>query len=415
MKIKIALLGLFFANIIHPTYADQYLEDDEVNGDTSMVEEKNDAEEDDKAESEAKLENLIKLGATVTIDPAIVYQDGAFSTKDSLGVKLTFQADVPKAWCNEDAKLDIGAGWDEKNFAVKKAAITIGKMVTMGYTSSIFGYEKTDGSLLISPGQTVLQIKGQHTFDSLRIGYAIERAVALEVGLFDKNKSKEKADKSVNKCDKSDNEERPFKMKNNIPTIGINLGVVTDHLNMGLSGLARFTDYTYSADSKAKDLLTRHCFTYGAHVGVQYQVVPKKFTATGEGAYVHGLGDYLSGLSAIQKAENRKEMCSTYYLDKDKKDLSFIDAWGLGATLEYAAMPKWTFSIRGSYLTTLATEQKSAKAFHAQWNVIPKVAYEVNKYFTLSGGYSLVKEFKVVEKKNKGPEHKLYGGVKFSI
>ena len=72
------------------------------------------------------------------------------------------------------------------------AAVTIGKMITIGYGSTILSYEKADGSLLISPGRSVLQIKHQYTFDWLRIAYAIEKPIALQVGWFDKNQLEEK-------------------------------------------------------------------------------------------------------------------------------------------------------------------------------------------------------------------------------
>lgn len=427
MKIKIALLGLFFANsIIDPMYADQYefqLEVDE--GVTPMVAQDGLKAEEaiDKKGDQAKSEDLIKLGTTVTMSPAIVYQDSTLSTKNSLSAQLTFNADVPKAWGNKDAIVKIGAKWNGKAFTIGKAAVTIGKMVTMGYTSSIFGYEKADSALLISGGATVLQIKYAYAFDWFRVGCAIERPMPLKVGLFDKNRANEtKSDKEenekgrVNKWDKLDNKERPFTGKNSIPAGGLNLGFVTDRCNIGLSGLLRCTDYTHSTNPGDKSLQSiHHFFTYGGDLGIQYQVVPEKFTATAQGIYVHGLGDYVSGLAAIQEDEERKEMCAAYYIDKEKNKLSPIDAWGFGATLAYCATPKWTFSIRGSYLTTTEDPQKPSEAFRAQWNVIPKVAYKVNEYFTFSGDYSLAKEFRIDAKKDKAPEHKFSGSVKFSL
>lgn len=402
MKIKIALFGLLFANsIIYPAYADQY---------GCQLE-----------EGEATSEDLIKLGTTVTMGPAIIIQNKEWSTKNSLGAQLTFKADVPKAWCDKDATVKIGAGWDgKKDFTIKNAAVTIGKMVTMGYTPSIFGYEKADSASLISVDATVLQVKYEYASDCFRMGYAIERPIALQVGLFHKNKpeSKEKDDKDrTNKLDNSKDEKPFFKVKNSFPAFGLSIGAVTDHLNIALSGVGRFTDYTHSTDSKEKNLKPTHYFTCGGNLGIQYQVVPKKFTATGQGIYVHGLGDYVSGLAAVQKDEAREEMCAAYYTDKEKGQLSPINAWGLGATLEYCVTPKWTFSVRGSYLTATTEKDspKPAQAFSAQWNLVPKIAYEVNKYFTLSGGYSLVEEFRIEKKENKGMEHKFSGSIKFSL
>ncbi|CAH2559656.1 hypothetical protein [Cardinium endosymbiont of Oedothorax gibbosus] len=416
MKIKIALLGLFFANsILHPIYADQcgfQLEEDEV-----------DKKAEEAAEKKDDSKNLIKLGTTVTMSPAFVYQRQTWSTKNSLGAQLTFNADVPKAWCNKDATVKIDAKWDGNTFTIKNSTVTIGRMVTMGYTSSIFGYEKADPAWFISTDATVLQLKYEYTFDWFRMGCAIERPVALQVGLFDKNKSalEKKGDKEEDtknqsiQLDHLKDKKLPFKVKNSIPASGFNLSVVTDRCNTSLSGLLRCTDYTHSTNSEEKKLQRIYYATYGGNLGMQYQVVPKKFTATAQGIYVHGLGDYVSGLSAIQKDEERKEMCAAYYIDKENNALSSINAWGLGATLEYCATPKWTLSIRGSYLETVEDAQKPVEAFRAQWNLIPKVAYAVNKYFTLSGGYSLVKECRVDKTKNKAREHKLSGSIKFSL
>ncbi|WP_342265730.1 hypothetical protein [Cardinium endosymbiont of Philonthus spinipes] len=424
MKIKIALLGLFFANsIIHPTYADPYafeLEEDDL--DISSSVEKDDLTAKEAEKDNPKAENLIKLGAAITMSPAIVYQDKALTTKNGVGAQLKFTAAVPKALCNKDAAVDIGAGWNEKSFTIKNATVAIGERVTMGYTSSIFGYEKADPSLLISATASTLQIKYEYTFDWFRFGYALERAMPLHPGLFNKNNvngqqynTKEEGANSAIQLDDLKNKDRPFKAKNSFPAFGINLGVVMDELNIGLSALGRCTDYTHSSHSNEKNLPNIHYVTYGGHFGVQYQVVPKKFTATGQGVYVHGLGDYLSGLSAIQSDETRKEMCAVYYIDQDKDRLYAIDAWGFGGTLEYCATPKWTLSIRGSFLTTGDDLHKPAQAFHSQWNLVPKVAYAINKYLTLSGGYSLVKELKVEEQQNKGMEHKFSGGIKFSL
>lgn len=156
-------------------------------------------------------------------------------------------------------------------------------------------------------------------------------------------------------------------------------------------------------------------FTYGGHVGIQYQVIPKKFTLTGQGAYVHGLGDYLPGLAAVQSEKERQEMCAAYYIHKDQDQLSFIDAWGLGAALEYCVTPKWTLSIAGSYLSTVEDAQKPPIAFLNQWNLIPKVAYKFNNHFTFSGRYDLGIESRVDETKNKGAVQKFSGSINFSL
>ncbi|WP_243575300.1 hypothetical protein [Candidatus Cardinium sp. cByotN1] len=419
MKIKIALLGLLFGNsIIHSVRADEY--DDEVDH-LAIIKEKNDKH---KAKDEDQSDHCLKLGASVTINPTITWQDDQWSTENSPGAGLTFKAEVPTACCSKTTTLHIAAGWGGgKELGIKHAAVTIGKMVTIGQTATILGYEKADPSLLISPSASVLQIKYEHTFDWFRLGCAIEKPVALEVGLFDKTKKRydKKEDKDeplFNQLDDSKDKERAFKIRNSLPAIGLNLGIVTDHVNIALSGLGRCTDYTHSTDPDATKLPIKYCATYGGHLGIQYQVVPKKFTVTGQGAYVLGLGDYLTGLSAIQKDDERKEMSAAYYIDRNKSDLSSIDAFGVGGTLEYAVTPEWTFSIRGSYLKTLEDSEKSEKpviAFLSQWNVVPNITYQANKYLTFSGGYSLVQEYRVDDKENKKPQHKLAGSIKFSL
>ncbi|MGI2298787.1 hypothetical protein ACRRVB_03280 [Candidatus Cardinium hertigii] len=442
MKIKIALLGLFFANsIMHPIYADEYvtqLEADEVS--INPIIEQDDVKVE-AAQEEAKSKDLIKLGAAISMSPAMVYQEKRWSSQNSIGAKLTFKAEVPNAWCNKAAAFNIAASCKEKKTTLSSATITIGKMTTIGYGSTIFSYEKAADGLLISPGGSVLQIKNEHTFDWFRIGYAIEKPIALQVGLFDKNQPEEKKSASKeqekkkegqgeqkddkepkepkgirpNKVDQLTEKERFFKVQNNFPSLGVNLSVIRDDLNIGLSGLFRFSDYTHSTNPDAQNLPNNLAFTCGGHLGIQYQVIPKKFTITGQGTYVYGLGDYLPPLAAVQSDRDREEMCAAYYIDKDKNHLSFINAWGLGAALEYCVTPKWTLSIAGSYLATLEDSQKPGFAFLKQWNLIPQVAYKFNNHFTFSGGYDVNREFRVNETKDKAPVHKFSGGVKFSL
>ncbi|MEF2228476.1 MAG: hypothetical protein V3581_00280 [Candidatus Cardinium sp.] len=417
MKIKIALLGLFFANsMIDPIYADPYefqLEADEVDG-ASLVEK--DALETKDA---TKAEQLIKVGATVKMSPSIIYQDEAISTGNSLSAQLKFSANVPKAWCNKEVKVSIGTNWNGKEFNVNNTAVAIGKMVTMGYTSTIFGYEKADGSFLISPSETVLQLKHAYTFGCFQLGYAIERPVKLKLGYFDKNHSEEQDDDEkeksrVNKWDKLDNKKRPFQTKDRIPAFGINIGVVTDQWNIALSGLGRLTDYTHGTHEKGSK--THYFLSAGGHLGIQYEI-PKQFTLTLQGVYVHGLGDYLLGLAAIQDNKKREEMCAAYYIDQEKDKLYAINAFGGGLMLAYCATPKWTLSVSGSYLRILENEHehRPAQASKYQYNIVPTLAYEVNKYFTLSGGYNLVKEGRQKAEKDKAMQHKLSGCIKFSL
>ncbi|TSJ81308.1 MAG: DUF2490 domain-containing protein [Candidatus Cardinium sp.] len=412
MKIKIALFGLFLANGITHLHADQYRYNPE---EEEIENEQNNAKEDKTGKD--KSENLIKMGADLGIDPSFSFQDEVYSTKNKISAKLAFSADVPNAWCNKNATINIDTGWNGDKFTVKKAALSIDKMVTMGYASTVFGYEKSASASLVSAGATVLQAKYAYTFDWFRIAAAIERPVELQVGHFDKENVAEKNDKKdrTNKVDDSKDDNRPFKFKNRIPAAGINLGVVTDDCNIGLSALFRYTDYTHNANEKSSD--TKYCFTYGVNLGIQYQIVPKKFTATGQGIYVDGLGDYISGLEAIQSDTDRKEMCAAYYCDKEEDSLSTIRAYGASLCLAYCVTPKWKLSVSGSYLRALENEKKPGQAFLHQYNAVPKISYEVNKYVTLSGGYTLAKEWRKDEKNehNKGHQHKFSGGIKFSL
>ena len=415
MKIKIALFGLFLANSMTHLHADQYNRYKEDPEECEIDNKKDDARERDKAKSE----DLIKLSAALGINPAFTLQDKEYSHKNRIAAELKFSADVPKVWCNKDATININSKWDGKDFAIKKAVLSIGKMVTMGHDATIFGYEKADAASLVSVDATVLQTKFAYEFDCFRMAMAFERPVELQVGCFDKDYSEEKSDTNTdkkeenrtNKVDKSDQKNLSFKIKNSLPTLGINIGVVTDDCNIGLSALGRLIDYTHSAKSDEKN----YYLTYGANLGIQYEIVPKKVTATGQGIYVHGLGDYIGGLAAVQSDKKREEMCAVYYCDKDKDSLSAIDAWGASFSVKYSATPKWTLSISGSYLSALEDDKKPAQAFNYQYNAVPKIAYEVSKYITLSAGYTLAKEWRVNKEKDKGHQHKLSAGIKFSL
>lgn len=116
MKVKIALLGLFLGNsIVHPIYADQYeypLEKDQTDGAEIVEKGDLDAEETEKDQDEVESESFIKLGATLSMGPAILlYQDQVSSFKNSFNVSLTFKADVLKVWHTKDATVDISDEW----------------------------------------------------------------------------------------------------------------------------------------------------------------------------------------------------------------------------------------------------------------------------------------------------------------
>lgn len=433
MKIKVALLGVLLANAIirNPVYADP----DKLELDVNKANQIDACPYDLTVEKDdSKPNHLVKLGVSVTMNPAISYQDGLYSPKNKAGANVTFKADVPEGWCRQNAIIDISTNWKGgKDFTINKATVNIGKLVTIGHDSTIFGYEKGDGALLISPGASVLQINTTYTYDWLRFKIAIESPMPLKVGRFNKNvttsstqtnttqtdnkanEANNKLDQESNKLDNEKNDKRCFKIKNNLPALAARLGVVTDHLDIGLSGLARLTDYTHNSDPNSNKPISDYALTWGADLGVQCQILPKKFSITGQGTYVFGLGDYLPTLSGLQDDEASKEIVTVYYLDQTQNALKYIDAFGFGGTVEYCVTPKWTLSVRGSYLTTLEDSNKPGSAFLAQWNVIPKIAYKVNKYFTFSSGYTVVQAYKVDEAQNKGTNHKVSGTIKFSL
>lgn len=129
MKIKIGLLSLFFANsIIYPIYADKYatqLEADEVN--INPIIEKNDEKVDEVQVEEAKSKDLIKLGATITMGPSIVYQEKRWSSQNRIGADLTFKAEVPNAWCNQAATFKITAACQQEKLRLLVLLLPLGK------------------------------------------------------------------------------------------------------------------------------------------------------------------------------------------------------------------------------------------------------------------------------------------------
>ncbi|WP_339044424.1 hypothetical protein [Cardinium endosymbiont of Tipula unca] len=377
-----------------------------------------------------------ELSGSLTMTPSLAIKDDAVTSGNDTKVKLACKADVPKVLCDKNAEINVAVGLNKKDVKLNEATVVLAKMLTVGYTDSIFAYEKSNGGLPITADASIFQIKLQHTFGCFQLGYALESPVELQVGKFDKTspaktkpaekkypednqaKKDEKENKKlkVNQLDDIKDDKCAFKIKNNIPAFGLSLGIVTDRLNIGLSGLGRWTDYTHDDTSAGqKKTTTGKQLTYGGNLGIQYEVVPKKFTVTGQATYVAGLGDYVSGLAAIQDDKKREEMCAAYYTDPAQNKLRDIEAWGLGGTLEFCATPELTFSLAGAYLTALEDSNKPAIAFKNRWTVSPKVAYKLSQRWTVSAEYSAAKENKVSAAESKKLGHEVSGSIGFSF
>lgn len=426
MKVKITLLGLLVANgMIPPTYA-------EPDEDRFVIEKKEKWSMKKETNSEEKGEDgepaTVHIGGDVVMTPNAVHKEGQWTLSNDVKAILGFKTTIPEALYDKEAEIQVQIFLERERITFKAMKAMIAKYATIGYGGSIFEFEKANPALLVSPAASVLQLKFEHTFDErFKLGYALESPLELKPGLFDKNyvapeegeKPKEKEQKlTVNQIDNTkENTKRAFKVKNNIPALGVSLGVVTDELHVALNGLGRVSDYTHSMDPdvKPKDLTTKQQITYGVNLGIQYKVVPKKVTLAGQGCFVSGLGDYISGLGCIQADEKRKEMSAIYYTDAGKDKLTKIDAWGAGGTVEFCATPEWVLSVAGSYLGTLEDDQKPGSAFKYAWHITPKLAYRLNKHLSFSVGHAFTKEGKVDKAQSKDVEQKTSGGIKFSF
>lgn len=424
MRIKVTLLGLFIANsMVYPAYADN-----ELNKDGLALK---------KAEKEP---TKFELSGSLTMTPSLTFEDGSATRENGVKVGLACKADVPKVLCDKNAEIKVAVSLNKKEVKLDGATAILAKMLTVGYTGSIFAHKESNA---LGVSAKVFQIKLHHTFDCFQLGYAIESPVAVQVGRFDKtspaqdkevdpkakkedskedpNANKDKEDKKpkVNQVeDPKKDKDLAFEIKNSLPALGLSLGLVTDRLNIGLSGLARLTDYAHiddDASSGQKKTTTARKITWGGNLGIQYKVVPEKFTVTGQATYVAGLGDYVSGLKGIQGEEERKEMCAVYYTDAKKSALTLIDAYGFGGTVEFCVTPDLTFSVAGNYLTTLDDSNKPDSAFKEQWTLSPEVSYKLSKSWTVAAGYDGAKENRISKAESKDMNHKVSGSLKFSF
>ncbi|TDG95652.1 hypothetical protein [Cardinium endosymbiont of Culicoides punctatus] len=434
MKIKITLLSWLVANgITHAAYADDKLNQDESASETFIInegeqqpadthKELKEKEEGEEEEADKGEPTRFKVSGSIKMDPSIAIQDSEITSKNQVAATLTCKADVPKVLCDKDAAINISASFKKEKVTLTGATVTLAKMLTVGYTSSILANKEANTASLISA--KIFQIKMEHAFDWFRLGYAVESPVVLQTGKFDKNAPLIDKNKPAKKdqpkpitLDKKEDVTSPlnFKLKGTSPTFGLSLGLVTDRVDIGLSGLGRFTDYTHKDvnDTQPKEK-KEYLLTWGGNLGIQYKIVPKQFTIKGQATYVRGLGDYLAGFKAIQ-GNVRKEMCAVYYTEPSKSDLFCINAYGFGGDVEWCITPKFTFSVSGDYITTVKDADKPGIAFGSSWSVNPEMKYKLSKRWTVSTKYTLSKENKVDSKLSEGVENKIGGGISFSF
>lgn len=363
----------------------------------------------------------------------------------SIKASLAIEAELPELLNRRDGKVKLAITLDRKSVKFSEAAMVVGPF-TGGYRSTIFAYSKTNPLLPIAVDASVLQMKMEHTWGCFRLGYALESAKELKLGLFDKNAKDEdenekkpainnnqsgpaatepadqnKADQNkqdgVNKVD--DPKKKPaFKPSGKIAAVGASLAVVGDFVDIGLSGLMRCTYYTHAKDPKRTVETDGYHCTYGVNVGFACKTAAKdeKINFTGQFTYLYGLGDYIAGLSAIQEDEERKEMCAVYYTDKDRSKLYNIAAIAGGATLKWAVTTKWAFSAAASYLRLLENRHRPASACHSIWKIIPILSsYTFSKHWTLESGYDISQEQKQEKAKDKPVEHRFFGSIKLEF
>ncbi|WP_148053551.1 hypothetical protein [Candidatus Cardinium hertigii] len=403
-------------------------------------------EDEQSVLKEDENEHFSKLNGDLVMGPfSMVFQEKAahdLKIKNDTKAKLGIKAEVPEVLGDANAVINIVLKLDRKSVMCKEAAVTVGPF-TLGYCGSIFSYQKANPFLLISTDASVMQLKVDHAWDSLRLSYGIESPIELKVGWFDKNKvtteeeeekedkketedkkgKKEKEEEIVNQLDDPKKKPKPFFLiKDSFPALGISIGTENDCSNVALNALGRLTDYTYpdATNPKKKNLPRMLHFTWGVNLGMQFKLAPA-CTITGQGVYVYGLGDYIAGLASIQQEEERKEMCAVYYSDKNQNVLTNIEAVGVGGTLEYEVTPQWKLTAAGSYLNTdciLNTDKKFKPdtAFKSQWQVrAPEISYKLSKRLVVSLLYDLTKESKIDPSKNEEAIHAIAGKVKFSF
>ncbi|MBX9890495.1 MAG: hypothetical protein K2X94_04460 [Amoebophilaceae bacterium] len=431
MKITSRLLvGLLITNSLTPAiYADPnetiFGEGEEKNW---FLEEEEPKTKKEPVDTAAPME----ISGDIGLAPAVKYQDGEWELKNGISGKLTLKRKVPVTPCGKyEAALALSLKLTDKEVKLAKATATIAKCITIGYGSSIFVYEKSHAGLYAAPSAAALQIKFKHKFNAFHLGYSVERPVALKLGLFDKTKiSEEDIKQRANKVDDVKDKKRAFQVTGDFPAVGLSVGVVNDALNYCLSGLARYSNYTHdpkagdkpdpnqaAAATSSKD--THYLFTWGANLGLNYQVVPDQCSFTVQGFYVHGLGDYIAGAKAIQSDPDREEMCAAYYVDKKQHAITPIDMVGGGGMVEFSITPKIGVDLSGSYIKVLGDDvtntTKPGDSFQSTWHGDLGFSYKLHKHLSISAGYGMKKEYTVVDKKSEGLAHSVSGGINFSF
>jgi len=422
MKIKNTLIGILLANsMLTPIYADtNWFEDEE---DKPLTERE---EKDDPTKEKEEKGAPIKFSGSLSMSPSITYQDETSNIKNSATGNLKIEKEVTVTPKEHNAALVLGLKLTPKEVKFVEATATIHKFLTIGYGSSLFEYEKSNPNLFVSPSANVLQLKFQHTFNCLQFGYGLEKALELKLGEFKKQDTPEdKKISNLNKLDDPKSTTKPFTVHGDFPAFGMHVGVVNDTVNISLSGLGRFSNYSMNTkkdDSNTQNQDDRdYQLSWGTNLGAQYTIMPKKLVTIVEGFYTSGLGDYISGSEGIQSDEERKEMCSSYYY-KDENDtfkLEPINIMGGGATVEFTATPSWIFTLSGSYLQTLDStideKYKPHTAFKNMWHGGLKATYKLTQSLSVSAQYGLAQENRQSEDHSMGLETKISGDIKFSF
>ncbi|MDD9139945.1 MAG: hypothetical protein NQ127_03390 [Candidatus Cardinium sp.] len=383
----------------------------------------------EKGEAEDEEETfLLKLKGAVAMEPSVGVQGNSLNPANKVKVGLTLLADIPGILRNnEKVQLTTKLGFSTKEAKYTEIMVTLGKY-SLAYGTTFFAHKEANPSLPVSVDGNIIQFKFEDALDCFRWGLAFEQPIAVKVGYFCINPPKQKGNTPPNQPEKEDTQEEQkaiqldddkkssFKLKNDIPTLILKGGIVTDCFHVTLGLLGRLTNYTHSSDPKQKGSDNIFQRSWGCNLAAQYKKA--KCTLTGQGVYVYGLGDYVTGLAAIQKDEDRKEMCAFYYLDKNEKKLKAIAAVGGGATVGWELTSQWNIQAAAAYLT-LVNEEASDKpsiAYKSQFTaVFPEITYKFSKHWAIAGSYSLDKEFKKDKPKNEPIKHAFNSAIKFIL
>ncbi|AWN82198.1 hypothetical protein [Candidatus Cardinium hertigii] len=374
---------------------------------------------------------LLKLRGAVAMEPSMGVQGNSVKPANKVKVGLTLKADIPGILRNnQNVQVTTKLGFSTKEAKYTEIMVALGKY-SLGYGTTFFAHKEGNPSLPVSVDGNTIQFKFEDALDCFRWGLAIEQPIAVKVGCFCINpkqqsntfpKQQEKEDTKEEEEEQKaiqldDDKKSSFKLKNDIPTLILKGGIVTDCFHVTLGLLGRLTNYTHSSSSDPKQKgLNSFQESWGCNLVAQYKKAKCTFTA--QGVYVYGLGDYVTGLAAIQKDKEREEMCAFYYLDKDKKELKAIAAVGGGATLGWELTSKWDIQTAVTYLTVVNEDKqdKPAIAYKSQWAVVfPEITYKFSKHWAIAGSYSLDKELKKDKLKNEPIKHAFNSAIKFIL